>query len=134
MGWGWGKPAFSQFFLTPSLSKVKTGEEVARSDLGFGNQMTKMSIPAQSVLSIVVAIAALESDKIHGSTHPLKSKRIHGSAYPALPLLSSPLISWKYCIVDPPTNQVIISNQSQIVDFVLFHGFTYKTLNVTMCH
>ena len=83
--------------------------------------MTKMT---QSVLSIVVAIALLESDQIDGSTHPLESKRIHGRAHPALPLLSSPLISWKYCIIDPPTNQVIISNQSQIVDFQFFLGFT----------
>ena len=103
---------------------METGEQAARINLGFGDEMTNRSIPAQSVLSMVVAIALLESDQIDGSTHPLESKRIHGSAYPALPLLSSPLISWKYCIIDPPTNQVMISNQSQIVDFQFFLGFT----------
>ena len=98
-------------FQQAAASQVETGEQAARINLGFGDEMTNRSIPAQSVLSMVVAIALLESDQIDGSTHPLESKRIHGRAHPALPLLSSPVISWKYCIVDPPTNQVISSNQ-----------------------
>ena len=79
----------------------------------FGNQMTSLSIPVLYLLSIVVAIALLESKRIVGPTHPkiapLKSKRIRGSTHPAFPLLFSPF-PWKYCIVDPPTIQVITFN------------------------
>ena len=100
--------------------------------------MTSLSFPVLSLLSIVVAIALLESKRMVGPTHPmiapLKSKRIRGSTHPAFPLLFSPL-SWKYCIVDPPTIQVISLTLSQRVDFLFFRfdslGLT-EALNVTM--